>query len=64
MDDILVYNNYLEEHAHHLREVLTVLQHNQFYVKLSKCAFAQTKLEYLGHIISSEGMATDPMKTK
>jgi hypothetical protein len=48
MDDILVYNSSLEQHVQHLREVLDVLHHNQFYVKISKCAFAQTVLEYLG----------------
>jgi hypothetical protein len=64
MDDILVYSSSLEAHVEHLRAVLSVLRDHQFYVKLSKCAFAQSELEYLGHIISAEGVATDPMKTK
>lgn len=34
------------------------------YAKLSKCTFAQTSLEYLGHIISDKGVATDPEKTR
>jgi hypothetical protein len=63
MDDILVYSNSLEAHIQHLRALLTVLRDHQFYVKLSKCAFAQSQLEYLGHIISTEGVATGPMKT-
>jgi hypothetical protein len=64
MDDILVYSKSLQEHALHLKEVFTVLRYYQFYVKLSKCAFAQQELEYLGHIISNEGVATDPKKTQ
>jgi hypothetical protein len=64
MDDILVYSSSLEAHVEHLRAVLSVLRDHQFYVKLSKCSFAQSELEYLCHIISVEGVATDPMKTK
>jgi hypothetical protein len=64
MDDILVYNKSLDEHALHLKEVFTVLRENKFHVKLSKCEFAKQELEYLGHIISTEGVVTDPKKTK
>jgi hypothetical protein len=62
MDDILVYSNSLEDHVQHLREVLTLLRSHKFFVKLSKCAFAQEELEYLGHIILGAGVATDPRK--
>jgi hypothetical protein len=64
MDDILVYSSYLDQHAHHLREVLQVLGAHKFFVNLSKCVFAQGELEYLGHIISGAGVATDPRKTQ
>jgi hypothetical protein len=64
MDDILVYSRSLSEHASHLRQVLTLLKEQKFFVKLSKCAFAQEELEYLGHIISGVGVATDPRKTQ
>jgi hypothetical protein len=64
MDDLLVYNSSLEDHVQHLRQVVTVLRAHWFYVKLSKCAFTQPELEYLGHIISSEGVATGPRKTQ
>jgi hypothetical protein len=57
MDDIL-------EHAQHLRAVFTVLREHKFYVKRSKCTFSQGELEYLGHIISSQGVATYPRKTQ
>jgi hypothetical protein len=64
MDDILVYSSSMQEHIKHLREVFLLLQEEQLYVKMSKCSFACAKLEYLGHIISGEGVATDPNKTK
>ena len=64
LDDILIYSNTLEEHAEHLQLVLQTLRENQLYLKLSKCSFAQPKLEYLGHIISSEGVSTDPSKVQ
>jgi hypothetical protein len=38
------------------------LRHHQLYAKFSECTFAQPKIEYLGHVISSKGVATDPAK--
>jgi hypothetical protein len=64
MDDILVYSPDLSTHATHLSAVLQLLRDNQFYVKPSKCSFTQTELEYLGHIVSAQGIATDPRKTQ
>lgn len=62
MDDILIYSPDWQTHLDHLTQVFTILQDNQLYVKLSKCSFAQTELEYLGHIISGKGVQTDPTK--
>jgi hypothetical protein len=47
------------EHLIHLRQVLQLLAKDKWQVKLSKCTFAQQTLSYLGHIISSTGVATD-----
>nr|XP_027086609.1 uncharacterized protein K02A2.6-like [Coffea arabica] len=47
-DDILVYSKDLDQHVKHLEVVLEVLRENQLYAKLSKCSFAQQKIEYLG----------------
>ena len=41
LDDILIYNKFLEEHIEHLRVVFKLLQDNKLYVKKEKCAFAQ-----------------------
>lgn len=61
-DDILVYNNSYEEHIAHLRAVLALLTKDQWIVKLKKCGFAQQEIQYLGHILSSKGVHTDPEK--
>jgi len=47
----------------HIQQVFDQLRHHQLFLKLSKCSFAQGKLEYLSHIISAEGVSTDPTKT-
>jgi hypothetical protein len=61
-DDILIYSSTMSNHVKHLRAVLEVLKQNQLYAKFSKCTFGQPKIEYLGHLISGEGVATDPAK--
>ena len=63
-DDILIYNSSLEAHISHLKQVLEMLKTNQLYVKRSKCTFVEPQVEYLGHIISTEGVATDREKTQ
>jgi hypothetical protein len=57
-----VYSKNLEEHKKHLSLVLNLLQDNQLYAKWSKCEFAKQKVEYLGHIICGDGVATDSLK--
>lgn len=64
MDDILIYSETLEEHVLLLRQVFEILQQHQFYIKLSKCSFAQPSIEYLGHIVSAAGVATEPSKVE
>lgn len=62
MDDILIYSSTLEEHCVLLQQIMEILRSNQFFVKLSKCFFAQQSIEYLGHCISAQGVATEPSK--
>lgn len=61
-DNILIYNRNLKEHLEHLQLVLDALHSNQLYAKLSKCTFAQPQVEYLGHVIRGDGVATGPTK--
>jgi hypothetical protein len=61
-DDILIYNSTYSEHLDHLQQVLQLLEENQWKLKMSKCAFAQTSINYLGHVISATGVAMDQTK--
>jgi hypothetical protein len=61
-DDILVYSKTEAGHAKHLQQVLEVLREHRLFAKLSKSVFGQQYVEYLGHIISEFGVATDPGK--
>ena len=56
---ILVYSKSLADHLDHLKAVLSVLLQNQLYAKRSKCTFSYSKVEYSGHIVSSEGVKTN-----
>jgi hypothetical protein len=61
-DDILVYIKTYEDHLQHLRAILSILRRDQWKAKLTKCAFAQQRIAYLGHVISPAGVATDDSK--
>jgi hypothetical protein len=61
-DDILIYSKSMEEHKHHLIIVMEILKANNLFLKESKCSFGTTQVEYLGHVISQNGVATDPKK--
>nr|GEV06803.1 hypothetical protein [Tanacetum cinerariifolium] len=56
-NDILIYNNNLEEHCDPLAQVLQVMKDNTLYAKRTKCYFSVQRVEYLGHIISAQGEA-------
>jgi hypothetical protein len=62
IDDILIYSKSEEEHAHHLRVILQQLQDHQLYARFSKCAFWLKEVPFLGHVISTGGIAVDPSK--
>jgi hypothetical protein len=64
IDDILIYSKNEEEHAQHLRIVLTRLREHQLYAKFSKCAFWLEEIQFLGHVLSTRGIAVDPSKVK
>nr|KYP33155.1 Transposon Ty3-G Gag-Pol polyprotein [Cajanus cajan] len=64
IDDILVYSKTKEEHKEHLKVVLQTLRERQLYAKLSKCDFWLEEVSFLGHVISSGGIAVDSSKVE
>ncbi|GJR51173.1 putative reverse transcriptase domain-containing protein [Tanacetum coccineum] len=64
IDDILVFSKSKEEHEEHLRTVLQILRQEKLYAKFSKCEFWLSKVAFLGHIVSAEGITMDPAKVE
>lgn len=62
LDDIMVFSPTLDQHHDHLQQVFNVLKKHQLYAALDKCEFYQTSTEFLGHIVSAEGIKMDPSK--
>jgi hypothetical protein len=60
IDDILIYYENVEDHAKHLRIVLSILHEHKLYAKFSKCEFWLKKVPFLGHVLSDEGISVDP----
>ena len=63
-DDILVYSKSVEEHEGHVRKVLEILRQHKLYAKRSKCTFFTPQIEYLGFIVTQDGITVDPAKVK
>ena len=61
-NDILIYSRDFESHREHLRLVLQIMKDNKLFINKKKCSFEKQQLEYLGHIISGNGVAADPKK--
>lgn len=62
MDDIISYNKTIEEHIQNLRRILQRLREYNLKLKVEKTKFVCKEVKYLGHIISPEGISTDPDK--
>ncbi|GJW03981.1 putative reverse transcriptase domain-containing protein [Tanacetum coccineum] len=62
IDDILIYSKTREEHEEHLGLVLELLKKEILYAKFSKCEFWLQEVQFLGHVINSDGIHVDPSK--
>lgn len=56
IDDVIVWSRTLEEHVEHLRKVFEVCNNVNLRLRREKCSFARRQVEYLGHIVSAEGL--------
>ncbi|GKC81583.1 putative reverse transcriptase domain-containing protein, partial [Tanacetum coccineum] len=56
------YGHYEKEHEGHLKLILKLLKEEELYAKFSKCEFWLSKVQFLGHVIDSEGIHVDPAK--
>lgn len=64
LDDILIMSEDIATHVKNLEKVFVKLQEINFKIQPSKCTFATDQVEYLGHIVSREGVKPDPQKIK
>ena len=63
-DDMLIFSKSLKEHIGHLERTFATLRKHELSVKMSKCTFAQSKVGYLGYVITDKGVSTDPAKVE
>ncbi|MBW0512598.1 hypothetical protein O181_052313 [Austropuccinia psidii MF-1] len=61
-DNIMVFSTSEEEHAKHVASVLQILRDNDLFSKASKCVFHASSVEYLGYVVSSDGLKMDSSK--
>ncbi|XP_042059685.1 uncharacterized protein LOC121804234 [Salvia splendens] len=64
IDDVLIYSRNRSEHAEHLRTILETLRTERLYAKFSKCEFWLNEVNFLGHIVTAEGIRVDPAKVE
>nr|GEY01768.1 putative reverse transcriptase domain-containing protein [Tanacetum cinerariifolium] len=62
IDDILIYSKSIKEHERHLKLIMRLLKKEELYAKFSKCEFWLSKVQFLGHVIDSEGIHVNPAK--
>nr|GEY45796.1 putative reverse transcriptase domain-containing protein [Tanacetum cinerariifolium] len=61
---VIVFIDDEKEHEEHLKVILELLKKEELYAKFSKCEFWIPKVQFLGHVIDSQGIHVDPAKIK
>ena len=62
LDDVIVFSKTFEEHIVRLHQVLTRLRNAKLKLSPTKCKLFRQQVEYLGHVVSKDGVGTDPKK--
>ena len=62
LDDIIVFSSTISEHLERLEHVFCTLKKHNLKLKAEKCNFFKKEVNYLGHVVTSEGIKTDPEK--
>lgn len=62
LDDVIIFAQSPSQHIHRLKEVFTRLRQAHLKLKVSKCRLMSQKVDFLGHVVSSEGVSVDPTK--
>ena len=64
LDDIIIFLRTFDDHLQHLNDVFSRLSNANIRLKPTKCSFACSEVEYLGHVVSRDGIRPDPSKIK
>ncbi|SPC67498.1 uncharacterized protein UHOD_11759 [Ustilago sp. UG-2017b] len=64
LDDLLIYSSTLEQHQGHVSAILARLRQAGLYAKAEKCQFSTSQTEFLGFVVSDQGVSMDPSKTE
>ena len=64
LDDIIVYSDTIADRLKRLERVFQKLREHGLKIEAEKCQFFQSRVKYLCHVVSAEGVATDPAKTE
>ena len=64
IDDIIIFSRSVEEHLVHLEEVFRRLRQANVKLNPKKCSFVKQKVEYLGHVVTPEGVSPNPDKVR
>lgn len=62
LDDVIITSSTFEEHVQLLSEVIELLKEANLTINLKKCEFFKTSLKFLGFVVGSNGLSTDPEK--
>ncbi len=64
LDDVIIYGSTFEETLANLKLVMAHLHEHNLLAKARKCELFETSIALLGHVVSEEGIATDPTKVE